>query len=73
MRTILIHIVLAPVYFYRRCISPMTPPSCRFIPTCSAYTIEAVKKHGIIRGGWLAMKRIARCHPWGGEGFDPVP
>jgi len=66
-------IVLLPVYFYRFCISPFTPPSCRYAPTCSAYAIEAVKKHGAIKGVWLAVKRIVRCHPWGGSGFDPVP
>ncbi len=66
-------IVLLPVYFYRYAISPLTPPSCRYTPTCSAYAIEAVKKHGVIKGGWLATKRILSCHPWGGSGYDPVP
>ena len=65
--------VLLPVYFYRYFISPMTPPSCRYTPTCSAYAIEAVKKHGILKGGWLALKRILSCNPWGGSGYDPVP
>ncbi|MBP8903272.1 MAG: membrane protein insertion efficiency factor YidD [Paludibacteraceae bacterium] len=65
--------VLLPVYFYRYFISPMTPPSCRYTPTCSAYAIEAVKKHGAFKGGWLALKRILSCHPWGGSGYDPVP
>lgn len=73
MRKILINIFLLPVYFYRYCISPMLPSSCRYSPTCSAYTIEAVKKHGPIMGGWLAVKRIASCHPLGGSGYDPVP
>jgi putative membrane protein insertion efficiency factor len=73
MRNLLINIVLLPVYFYRACISPMLPPSCRYTPSCSQYSIEAVKKYGPLRGGWLAIKRIARCHPWGGEGYDPVP
>jgi putative membrane protein insertion efficiency factor len=73
MRRILIFIVLLPVYFYRYCISPLTPASCRFTPTCSQYAIEAIKKHGVLKGGWLALKRIARCHPWGGNGADPVP
>ena len=59
--------------FYQKVISPLTPPSCRFQPTCSAYAIEAIKTHGALRGGWLAVRRIARCHPWGGHGFDPVP
>ncbi len=66
-------IVLLPVYFYRYAISPLTPPSCRYTPTCSAYAIEAVKKHGVLKGGWLAAKRILSCHPWGGSGYDPVP
>ncbi len=53
--------------------SRLIGPSCRYAPTCSAYAIEAVQRHGAIRGGWLAMKRLLRCHPWGGSGFDPVP
>lgn len=62
-----------PIIFYRSCISPFTPPSCRFTPTCSQYALEALRKHGPIRGTWLAVKRICRCHPWGGSGYDPVP
>ncbi|MDR1561846.1 MAG: membrane protein insertion efficiency factor YidD [Dysgonamonadaceae bacterium] len=73
MKKLLISLVLLPVYFYRYCISPFTPASCRFTPTCSEYAVEAVKKHGIIRGGWLALRRILRCHPWGKSGYDPVP
>jgi putative membrane protein insertion efficiency factor len=53
--------------------SRVLPPSCRYLPTCSAYAIEAVEKHGAIKGGWLAAKRLLRCHPWGGSGYDPVP
>ncbi len=64
---------LIPVYFYRLFISPLLPPSCRYTPTCSAYTVEAVKKHGVFRGGWLSTKRILSCNPWGGSGYDPVP
>ena len=64
---------LLPVYFYRVFISPFTPPSCRFTPTCSEYAVQAIKKHGPAKGTWLAIKRIARCHPWGGSGYDPVP
>ena len=64
---------LLPVYFYRACISPLTPPSCRFTPTCSQYMVEAVLKYGVCEGGWLGFKRICRCHPWGGSGYDPVP
>ena len=62
-----------PIYFYRCCISPLTPPSCRFTPTCSRYAIDALKKHGPIKGLLLAVRRICRCHPWGGSGYDPVP
>lgn len=64
---------LIPVYFYRWCISPLFPASCRYTPTCSAYMVEAVLKYGILKGGWMGLKRIARCHPWGGNGYDPVP
>ena len=73
MRTILSYILLIPIYFYRASISPMLPPSCRYTPTCSQYAIEAIKRHGPFRGTWLAIKRICRCHPWGGSGYDPVP
>ena len=62
-----------PVYFYRYCISPLTPPSCRFTPTCSQYALEALRKHGPFKGLWLTVKRISRCHPWGGSGYAPVP
>jgi putative membrane protein insertion efficiency factor len=61
------------VKFYQRYISPLTPPSCRYMPTCSQYTIEALEKHGLVKGGRLAIKRISSCHPWGGSGYDPVP
>ena len=73
MRMIIRHIFLLPVYFYKTCISPFTPPSCRYTPTCSQYMVEAVTKYGIFRGGWLGIKRILRCNPWGGSGYDPVP
>ncbi|MDE7070025.1 MAG: membrane protein insertion efficiency factor YidD [Alistipes sp.] len=65
--------LLLLVHFYRRCISPFTPPSCRFTPTCSQYAVEALRRHGPLRGTWLTLKRLARCHPWGGSGYDPVP
>jgi putative membrane protein insertion efficiency factor len=61
------------ISFYRRRISPMTPPSCRFQPTCSEYAYEAVSTYGILKGGGLAIWRILRCNPWGGSGWDPVP
>jgi hypothetical protein len=61
------------VRFYRLAISPWLGMNCRFQPTCSEYAIEALRRHGVFRGTWLAVKRIGRCHPWGGSGYDPVP
>ncbi|MCW8809750.1 MAG: membrane protein insertion efficiency factor YidD [Ignavibacteriaceae bacterium] len=61
------------IKIYQVLISPLFPPSCRFIPTCSQYSLEALKKYGILKGSWLSFKRIIRCHPWGGSGYDPVP
>ena len=61
------------VRFYQLAISPYTPSSCRYEPSCSQYTIEALKKRGVIVGLWLSLKRIFSCHPWGGSGYDPVP
>ncbi|MFN8287571.1 MAG: membrane protein insertion efficiency factor YidD [Chitinophagales bacterium] len=58
---------------YKIFISPLLPPSCRYTPTCSEYGIQAIKKHGPFKGGWLTIKRIGRCNPWGGHGYDPVP
>lgn len=66
-------VLLTVIRFYRRWVSPMTPPSCRFTPTCSAYAEEAVQRFGGARGGWLALRRLLRCHPFGGSGYDPVP
>lgn len=66
-------LLVLPIRFYQLAISPMLPKSCRFVPTCSQYAIEAIKIHGPLRGLWLAVKRIMRCHPWGGSGYDPVP
>lgn len=66
-------LLILPIRFYQMSISPMLPASCRYAPTCSQYAIEALRKHGPIRGSWLAIKRILRCHPWGGSGYDPVP
>lgn len=65
--------LLSVIRFYRRSISPALPPSCRFMPTCSAYAEEAIRRHGARRGGGLALRRILRCHPFGGSGYDPVP
>ena len=61
------------IRFYRIAISPLLGPRCRYIPTCSQYSLEAVHQHGAVRGVCLAVKRICRCHPWGGSGYDPVP
>lgn len=66
-------ILIGLIRFYRTAVSPFTPPSCRYTPTCSAYALEAVDRHGTLRGSWLALRRILRCHPWGGHGHDPVP
>ena len=66
-------LLLLLVRFYQLFLSPLTPPSCRYTPTCSAYAAEAIGKYGAWRGGRLALRRIARCHPWGGHGYDPVP
>ncbi len=73
LRKVTVGLMLLPIKFYRTCISPFTPPSCRFTPTCSQYAMEAIIKHGPVKGGWLAVKRICRCNPWGGSGYDPVP
>lgn len=66
-------IFLASIRFYRAFLSPMFPPSCRYVPTCSAYALEAITRYGARRGGWLALKRICRCHPFHKGGYDPVP
>lgn len=69
----LVSLVLIPIRFYQLTISPLLPPTCRYSPTCSQYAVEAIQKHGILKGIWLSMRRIGRCHPWGGSGYDPVP
>ncbi|HEA30541.1 MAG TPA: membrane protein insertion efficiency factor YidD [Leeuwenhoekiella sp.] len=70
-------LAIAPFIFlvrvYQRVISPILPSSCRYQPTCSQYTVEALQTHGLFKGSWFALKRIATCNPWGGSGYDPVP
>jgi len=66
-------IFIGLIKFYQIVISPILPNSCRYYPTCSNYAIEALKIHGLLKGSWLAIKRILRCNPWGGSGYDPVP
>ncbi|MCH5216351.1 MAG: membrane protein insertion efficiency factor YidD [Muribaculaceae bacterium] len=73
MFTFLKYSLLIPVMFYKTVISPLFPPSCRYTPSCSQYAIDAINKYGPFKGFWLALKRILRCHPWGGQGYDPVP
>lgn len=73
MRSIPKRALLGAIRFYRRHISPMFPPCCRFTPTCSAYALEAVEKYGAFKGGFLALKRILKCHPFHPGGYDPVP
>jgi len=73
LKNILVSIFILPIKLYQKLISPILPPSCRYTPTCSQYSIEAIQKYGIFKGGWLAIKRISSCHPWGGHGHDPVP
>ncbi len=69
----LAHLVALPVRAYRLVFSPWVGFNCRYQPTCSAYAMEALEKHGALRGSLLAARRIGRCHPWGGDGYDPVP
>ena len=65
--------VIFLVRAYRLLLSPYLPPSCRYLPTCSQYAEEALDKYGALKGGMIALKRISRCHPWGGDGYDPLP
>ena len=71
--TLLAHVFALPVRAYRMVLSPWIGHGCRYQPTCSAYALEALSRHGGIKGGWLALRRIGRCHPWGGSGVDNVP
>lgn len=73
VRKFFVVLLLLPIEFYRKCISPLLPPSCRYTPSCSAYAVEAIKIHGPLKGLYLACRRVLRCHPWGGCGYDPVP
>lgn len=73
LKKIIVFPFILLIRFYQGAISPFTPATCRYQPTCSHYSIEALQKHGIINGTWLAIKRIVSCHPWGGSGYDPVP
>lgn len=66
-------LLIQPIRFYQKFLSPLKPPSCRFTPTCSQYAIEAIRRHGPFKGTALAVWRILRCNPWGGSGYDPVP
>ena len=66
-------VLIALIRIYRNYISPLFPPSCRFQPTCSRYALEAVQRFGVVKGSWLAIKRILRCHPFNSGGYDPVP
>ena len=65
--------LIRAIRFYQRAVSPLAGPSCRFTPTCSEFAVDAIDRHGALSGGWLALKRILRCRPFGGQGYDPVP
>ncbi len=70
---IISRVLVLPIRLYQVTLSRILPPSCRFAPSCSAYAITALQRHGPLKGGWLAVRRIGRCHPWGPSGYDPVP
>lgn len=73
IKDILSRFFILLIRFYQGAISPYLAPSCRYTPTCSQYGVEAIQKHGPFKGGWLTLKRLLSCHPWGGSGYDPVP
>ena len=73
MKRIFSLLLIFPIKIYQTIISPLLGPSCRFTPTCSQYAVEAIQKYGPFKGSWLSFKRILKCHPWGGSGYDPVP
>ncbi len=73
VKDLLISPFISIIRFYQKFISPITPSTCRYTPTCSHYAVGALKTHGLFKGGWLATKRILSCNPWGGSGYDPVP
>lgn len=66
-------VLVGVIRFYQVAISPWMPAACRYQPSCSQYALEAIRLHGSVRGGWMAVRRLGRCHPWGGSGYDPVP
>lgn len=73
MQKIFSYLMIGLIKGYQYVISPILPKSCRFLPTCSEYGLEALKQHGLIKGTWLTSRRLCRCHPWGASGYDPVP
>ncbi|MFV0291357.1 MAG: membrane protein insertion efficiency factor YidD [Mangrovibacterium sp.] len=73
LRSFLVWLLTLPILFYRRAISPLFPPVCRYTPSCSQYALDALRIHGPFKGFWLSLKRILSCNPWGGHGHDPVP
>lgn len=73
IRRLLVGLLILPVRLYQRLLSPLFPPRCRYTPSCSQYAVEALRKHGPLKGLWLAVYRVLRCNPYGGFGYDPVP
>ncbi|MFQ5796201.1 MAG: membrane protein insertion efficiency factor YidD [Candidatus Bipolaricaulia bacterium] len=73
MRRLVKWILIGPIKLYQLAVSPFTPPCCRFYPSCSEYAVQAIDKHGALKGGWLAVKRVGKCHPLHSGGYDPVP